>query len=335
GPDAFIGGRVAANDSEKILVAAGGVCRARLLESLELAWAPCQRDAAVAFSQALLEDPTPGPSGRTDDPNSVGCRHRHRSSFNLFSHDLSMHPSLSAAAQAERFPLPTDSSILGRLRNGSQLFESNFRTLLDLTGATRRRGGVVSYVVGQLPPVPRVGPPGSLLGSDAKGGELSGELTRISCRAAGPVGAVKRLGSGSTPASRSTTAASRRVGLGTQLGLSLGLGPGRPGAGLVDRLDDGESQRPELPLRARRWTQRSPRTRPQTATTMRKKQKAMDGDGAGTGDDAAALRALVSRQAARIEELASDLARERARSSRLEVRNAELDADVSILAKKL
>jgi len=63
--------------------------------------------------------------------------------------------------------------------------------------------------------------------------------------------------------------------------------------------------------------------------------KAMDGDGAGTGDDAAALRALVSRQAARIEELASDLARERARSSRLEVRNAELDADVSILAKKL
>ncbi|EJK77373.1 hypothetical protein THAOC_00800, partial [Thalassiosira oceanica] len=55
--------------------------------------------------------------------------------------------------------------------------------------------------------------------------------------------------------------------------------------------------------------------------------KAMVGDGAGPG--------LVARQAARIDELASDLARERARSSRLEVRNAELDADVSILAKKL
>ncbi|EJK72161.1 hypothetical protein THAOC_06335 [Thalassiosira oceanica] len=70
-------------------------------------------------------------------------------------------------------------------------------------------------------------------------------------------------------------------------------------------------------------------------------EQAIDGDDVeavareGDEDDAAALRALVARQAARIDELASDLARERARSSRLEVRNTELDADVSILAKKL
>ncbi|EJK68479.1 hypothetical protein THAOC_10334, partial [Thalassiosira oceanica] len=136
-----------ANDSEKILVAAGGVCRARLLESLELAWAPCQRDATVAFSQALLEDPTPGPSGRTDDPNSP--------------------PRLNAS----RFrPIPASS---WKASKGSQLFESNFRTLFGLDfGATRRRGGVVSYVVGQLPPGSLASDrPGSLLGSDAKGGE--------------------------------------------------------------------------------------------------------------------------------------------------------------------
>jgi len=52
-------------------------------------------------------------------------------------------------------------------------------------------------------------------------------------------------------------------------------------------------------------------------------------------DEVAALRKLAARQRAQIDLLTTDVAREQARADRLEVRNAELEADVSILAKKL